>query len=395
MPIAAEVTVGALQMSLSDRSFSGSGQPAGIDGQPLGPSLRLSGDGRALGIVAPVVVQWQVHYLWLTPWHLALGGTFGGVDGNADQAQPQRYGGQTLGSSLSGLIVGPEIAAVFAVGPLELRAGIAAGYRSVGLPVLSFAEVPCGKGGRCHPTLGDDEFFFEPRATVAVHLRSVTIGAYAGGNLTGGMGWSAGGLVGVALPDWRARAGAAVARVRRVRQASGASGTHRARASRYSIFRYNAPSGGSVRFSDAPLPCHGTGVTATRPPLPCPLPPNTRRVAVEDLAPRAAQRPDADAIVVARHRREVAHDEHAVRLGLGLAQKREHRIFGVVGLDPLEAAPRRSRARAAPARCDRDGSARPRSICSARARCRSSATRCQSRLRVVVPLAPLRRTRRP
>lgn len=205
-PLAAEVTVGALQMSLSDRSFSGSGRPAGVDGQPIAPSLRLTGDGRTLGVVTPVVVEWQAHYLWLTPWHLALGGTFGGVDGNADRAQPQRFGGQTLGGSLSGLVIGPEVAAVFAVGPLELRAGIAAGYRSIGLPVTSFAEVPCGKGGRCHPTLSDDEFFFEPRATVAVHLGAITIGAYAGGDLTGGMGWSAGGLAGIALPDWRARA---------------------------------------------------------------------------------------------------------------------------------------------------------------------------------------------
>ena len=205
-PLAAELTVGALQMSLSDRSFAGSGQAAGPDGKGVGPSIALAADGRTLGVVAPVVVQWQVHYLWLTPWHLALGGTFGGVDGSADRAQPDKLGGQTIGSSLSGVVVGPEIAAVFAHGPLELRAGIAAGYRSIGLPVTSFAKVSCGKGGRCYPTLDDNEFFFEPRATVAVHLRSITIGAYAGGDLTGGMGWSAGGVVGIALPDWLARA---------------------------------------------------------------------------------------------------------------------------------------------------------------------------------------------
>jgi len=208
VPLAAELTVGALQMTLSDRSFSGSGQPAGVDGKAIGPTLQLAGDGRTLGLTAPVVVAWQFHYLWLTPWHLALGGTFGGVDGSADHAQPERFGGQTLGSSLSGIVIGPEVAAVVDVGPLELRAGIAAGYRSVGLPVTSFAKVSCGKGGRCYPTLGDDEFFFEPRAVVAVHLGTITIGGYAGGDLTGGMGWSAGGLAGIALPDWRARAAA-------------------------------------------------------------------------------------------------------------------------------------------------------------------------------------------
>lgn len=205
-PLAAELTVGALQMSLSDRSFSGSGQPAGPDGKPVGPSLALGAAGRSLGLVQPVVVQWQVHYLWLTPWHLAFGGTFGGLDGSADRPQPERLGGQTLGSSLSGLMVGPEVAVVVAHGPVELRVGAAAGYRTIGLPVTSFAKVSCGKGGHCYPTLGDDEFFFEPRVTLAVHLRSITIGGYAGGDLTGGMGWSAGGLVGLALPDWIARA---------------------------------------------------------------------------------------------------------------------------------------------------------------------------------------------
>ncbi|HEX9101128.1 MAG TPA: hypothetical protein VF997_02935 [Polyangia bacterium] len=206
VPLAAEVSIGALQMTLGDRSFAGSGQPAGPDGKPLGPSLALAANGRTLGLEAPVVVQWQFHYLWLTPWHVALGGTFGGIEGNADRAQPSQLGGQTIGSSLAGLMIGPEVAAVAARGPVELRVGIAAGYRTAGVPVLSFAKVPCGKGGRCYPTLGDDEFFLEPRATIALRFRVTTIGVYAGGDLTGGMGWSAGALLGLALPEWSARA---------------------------------------------------------------------------------------------------------------------------------------------------------------------------------------------
>ncbi len=205
VPLAAELSVGALQMQLSDRGFSGSGQPAGPDGKAVGPSLGLGADGRTLGLTAPVVTAWQLHYLWLTPWHVAFGGTFGGIDGSADGIAA-RVNGQSIGSSLSGVIVGPEIAVVFAHGPLELRGSIAGGYRSVGVPVTSFVKVSCGKGGFCYPTLGDDEFFLEPRATVAVHIKSFTIGAYAGGDLTGGMGWTAGGLVGLALPDWLERA---------------------------------------------------------------------------------------------------------------------------------------------------------------------------------------------
>ena len=204
VPLAAELSVGALQLGLSDRSFSGSGQPV-TDGQPAGQPLTLSGDGRTLGLRAPVVAAYQFHFLWLMPWHVAFGGTVGGLAGNADGKQP-RLDGQTLGNGLSGLIVGPEVAVVFAVGRLELRGSIAGGYRSVGLPVTSFAMVPCGKGGRCYPTVSDNEFFLEPRATVALHFGMVTVGAYAGGDLTGAMGWTAGGMVGLAFPDWRARA---------------------------------------------------------------------------------------------------------------------------------------------------------------------------------------------
>src|SRR6185312_9091855 len=42
-----------------------------------------------------------------------------------------------------------------------------------------------------------------------------------------------------------------------------------------SAFKNNAPNGGNIRFNDAARPCHGTGVTATLPAFPCPLPPNT------------------------------------------------------------------------------------------------------------------------
>ncbi len=203
-PLAAEVQLGATQVSLADRVLSGSGVPAGLDGGGMTPTLRLSATGRTLGLDKPVVVSWQIHYLWLTPWHLALGGLIGGVDG--DVGRVASLGGQSLGSTLQGLVIGPELAAVLARGPLEVRAGFAFGYRSVGLPVTSFAKVPCGKGGRCYPTISDDQAFFEPRVVVALHTGLLTFGAYAGGDLTGGGGWSTGGVVGIALPEWHARA---------------------------------------------------------------------------------------------------------------------------------------------------------------------------------------------
>ena len=151
VPLAAELSVGALQLGLSDRSFSGSGQPV-IDGQPAGQPLTLSGDGRTLGLRAPVVAAYQFHFLWLMPWHVALGGTVRRARRQRRRASSRGSTGRRSATALSGLIVGPEVAVVFAVGPLELRGSIAGGYRSVGLPVTSFAMVSCGKGGRCYPT---------------------------------------------------------------------------------------------------------------------------------------------------------------------------------------------------------------------------------------------------
>src|SRR5437868_6797266 len=60
-----------------------------------------------------------------------------------------------------------------------------------------------------------------------------------------------------------------------------------------------------------------------------------RRVAVEELAPAAALR-HADAIVVARHRREVA-DHGERRRVVGQAQEREHALLPVAPLNPAEA----------------------------------------------------------
>lgn len=206
VPLLAELSVGALQLSLADRTFTGSGRPAGLDGNAIGPSMTLAADGRTLGAIKPVVSLWQVHYLWLTPWHLALGGVLGGVVGDTGRGGATVVDGQTIDSSLTGSLFGPEIDTVLAHGPLELRAGVTFGYRNLGMPITSFAKVSCGKGGRCYPTASDDQFFFEPRVSVGVDLGSVQIGGYAGGDLLPTSGWSAGGYLAVALPEWRSRA---------------------------------------------------------------------------------------------------------------------------------------------------------------------------------------------
>src|SRR5688572_12040753 len=59
-------------------------------------------------------------------------------------------------------------------------------------------------------------------------------------------------------------------------------------------------------------------------------------VAVEDLAPAAAAR-HADAIVVARHRREVAHHQYRRRTVAAHAHERKRALLPVAAVDPAEA----------------------------------------------------------
>src|SRR6185312_8966175 len=61
-----------------------------------------------------------------------------------------------------------------------------------------------------------------------------------------------------------------------------------------------------------------------------------RRVAVQALAPPAAER-HTDAIVVPRHRREVARDQGYILGPLSPAQVHDHALIGIVAVDPLEA----------------------------------------------------------
>jgi hypothetical protein len=68
-------------------------------------------------------------------------------------------------------------------------------------------------------------------------------------------------------------------------------------------------------------------------PVPCPtvLP----GIAVEYLSPETSAR-HTDAVVVTRHRREVAdHGDH-VLVGVSFSQEAHDAFFRVVGIDPLE-----------------------------------------------------------
>jgi hypothetical protein len=207
-PLAASLEVGAAQLSLAGRVFGGSGHAANFDGSgepsPATTTLRVTGSQLAPGTI--IVADIRLHVSFLLPGHVALGGVFGGVWGDLGRGL-QRVDGAVIGSTVSGVVLGGELATAWAFGPLSLRAGFVVGYRSVDVPILSFALEPCGRGGRCYPSLGTNEVLVEPRVSVALTFyRGLGIGAYAGGDLAPGGGWSAGAMLSGHSDLWDARA---------------------------------------------------------------------------------------------------------------------------------------------------------------------------------------------
>jgi hypothetical protein len=61
-----------------------------------------------------------------------------------------------------------------------------------------------------------------------------------------------------------------------------------------------------------------------------------RCVAVEVFAPKPAAR-NANVVVFAQHRCEVAHDEHEIIRLEPLAREADDTVVGVIAIDPLEA----------------------------------------------------------
>ena len=82
-------------------------------------------------------------------------------------------------------------------------------------------------------------------------------------------------------------------------------------------------------------PCHGRGSLGTPPPLPTSLPVNGA-VAVEHLAVVAGLR-HADAVLVARHRREIADAQGETAAIPGEAGEGDHALDGIATVHPGEA----------------------------------------------------------
>ncbi|HZS37333.1 MAG TPA: hypothetical protein VFF06_10915 [Polyangia bacterium] len=196
-PIRIDLTIGATQRATENQVFSGSGHYPGSS-----DSLSLAGYGRELGLSRPILTQVQLHMLYGLR-HFGFGVVMGGLWGNADHA-PTRYAG-LIGGSLNGFEVGPELRTMWSHDWFEVSASLAGGYETLGVPIIAFEKVSCGKGGRCYPTASADRFFLEPRVTFTFHAGAFAFGGYGGGDVLPGGGFSAGGFLGVAPEAWRKR----------------------------------------------------------------------------------------------------------------------------------------------------------------------------------------------
>jgi hypothetical protein len=198
-PFRFELTLGAAQRSVGGELFSGSGHVPGVP-----DAQALVGRGDALGFAKPILFQASLHVLYGLR-HFAFGGEVSGFWGGSDRPGSAQLT-SLVGRSLSGYNAGPEIRTMWQRDWLEVSGVVALGYESLGVPITGFEKVSCGKGGRCYPTADASRFFLEPRAVVTIHLRSFILGAYGGGDVLPGGGFSAGGFIGLATEEWRKRA---------------------------------------------------------------------------------------------------------------------------------------------------------------------------------------------
>lgn len=198
-PISVTLTVGAMETRTSSLRFTGTPRRYG---QPE----TVSATGAQLGLTRPVVADVALH-LDGDAHHVAFGGVFGimlgGRGGTPMPGVPASRDG-----TLTGFYVGPELATVWSVRFFDVRAGVSLGYRSYSFPIIGFDTEPCGKNqaSRCAPSVTNTGFFLRPVLALGGHTHGVSFGAYAGGDVMPGGGWSAGTYVGIDSDTWRTQA---------------------------------------------------------------------------------------------------------------------------------------------------------------------------------------------
>lgn len=187
---------GATQLNLGNASFDGSGHYAG------GAPAHFNGTGSQIGALHPWMFTFGVHPTVMFMHHVTFGGLFEIGAGQSDGVQDGAARAARIGDSLTMIRGGADIGTVWAFGPVELRATVGAGVRSVSAPILSFEPTPC-KGGRCYPTAAAVQPYLSPRIAIdIVGAHMFTLGAYVGVDVIPDLAVSAGAFFAIHLPGW-------------------------------------------------------------------------------------------------------------------------------------------------------------------------------------------------
>jgi hypothetical protein len=196
-----QLSVGYLAPALANATFDG-------EGTQNGNPAHLRFDGRTAGIVRPLLhdVGLRAATFRFRHWFmvgLQMSFQWGSLDGDAARAADALG----LGSGLSGVGGGLHTGFVWSKSYFDVRADIDIGVRSYSIAIPSFDVETChAKGGApfpCSPTASAVQVYAQPRLLLGVHLgRWLTLGVYGGIDITGGVGGSFGGWLGLHAPFW-------------------------------------------------------------------------------------------------------------------------------------------------------------------------------------------------
>jgi hypothetical protein len=192
--------VSATQLNTSNATFEGWGT------HPDNTPGHFSATGHQIGAAHPWVFAFGLHPTAM-PWrHITLGASFEMGGGASDGPQDPVARDARIGTNLTFLRAGADAGTVWAIGPVELRASLGVGVRTLSAPILAFQPSPC-KGGRCFPPATALEGYLQPRVTIAVDTGYMfTLGIFAGVDVLPDLSPTVGAFLGAHLPGWNRRA---------------------------------------------------------------------------------------------------------------------------------------------------------------------------------------------
>ena len=202
------LSVGVLSPDVGRAKFTADGMRGGVP-----TTFALKGDAFGYGrpILKEVRIGWlNIRFKDYGLIGMQLGGMWGSIDGrDADAAR-------AVGASPSifGLSGGLRLGFAYTKSFFDLRVVGDVGVRSLFVNLDGYDTQIChGKGGArpCQPSATATQGYFQPRVYLGVNLgANVTVGGYGGLDISDGVGWLAGGWIGLHIAPWSYKSPAGV-----------------------------------------------------------------------------------------------------------------------------------------------------------------------------------------